>query len=148
MRLGKIEDPRYVGEHRLRKSVLLPLQSELQDLNDIYYHESQISSLCWGPDESCWTELFFVETYFGSEPDLETYLRPPPNMQTRDPPTRQFSDPAPYWDPREYWLKQLDVRLAQVSYEYAALIGTLTRRMEAYVSHGQLDTAHSIKTLF
>lgn len=142
MRLGKIEDQRYVGEHPLRKSVLLPLQSELQDPNEIYYHEAQLSSLCWGTDESCWTEFFFVETYFGSEPDRETYLKPRTGVQTRDPPTKQFSYPTPYWDPREYWLKQIDVRLVQVCYEYSALIGTLTRRMEAYVSFQLFNSAH------
>lgn len=142
MRLGKIEDQRYVGEQPLRKSVLLPLQTELQDPNEIYYHEAQISSLCWGPDETCWTEYFFVETYFGSEPDRETYLKPPTNIQTRDPPTIQFSYPRIYWDPREYWLKQIDVRLAQVCYEYSALIGTLTRRMEAYVSPQLFISTH------
>ena len=138
MRLGPLDttkDHRSIGAVSLRKSVLLPLQLEVDDKKEIYYHEAQISSLCWGPDEWFWTELFLVETYFGSEPDLSDYLDPPQGTATRDPTTRHYSQPSPCWDPRQYWLEQLEVRLTQVNHEYVALIRTLTRRMEAYVSN-------------
>jgi hypothetical protein len=58
----------------MRRSELLPLFSFSSDREDLYYHEAQTSSLAWGPDEDFWTELFLVDTYFGSERSHKVYL--------------------------------------------------------------------------
>lgn len=139
MRTGRhLQDHRTVAGKRLRKSEVLPLQHQSKDPDELFYHESQISSLCWGPDESFWTELFLVETFFGSEVHFEKYLEPQLDPVTKltlrvDPPTLT-NNPNLTLDPREYWLRQLHVRLSQVVHEYTALIGTFSKRMEAYVS--------------
>jgi len=136
MRYSECSDPREILGKPLRESDRLPLQEESQDKEDIYYHEAQISSLCWGPDDSFWTELFLLETYFGSEDHLETYLNPASNKDDDrlDPPlagTNQMKNTC--FDPREYWLWKLEVRLDQITEEYTALVETFNTRMEIYV---------------
>lgn len=138
MRVGRrIEDRRTIAGKQLRKSEVLPLQRQSKDAEELCYYEAQISSLCWGPDESFWTEIFLVETFFGSEVHYEKYLKPEVDLVTDltlrlDPPTLT-NDPNLSLDPREYWLRQLEVRLSQVVHEYTALIGTFSKRMEIYV---------------
>jgi hypothetical protein len=134
---GGTEDLRLVSGKQLRKSEPLPLRSESTDQEDLFYHEAQTSSLSWGPDESFWTELFLVDTYFGSEKNHQTYLTPPSNSRLND-----SFDPAlggrgslrrPLFDPREYFLLKVDRRTEQVATEYSALVETFNRRMEEYV---------------
>jgi hypothetical protein len=141
MRRGPItttKDFRRIYGKRLRKSTLLPLQSDSRDNEDLYYHEAQISSLSWGPDETFWSELFLVDTYFGSEKKLETYLVTPEGGNYgdgSDPPLAgQGSMELPMFDPREYFLMKIDRRIEQVATEYRALIETFNNRMEEYVS--------------
>lgn len=139
MRKGRhIRDARIIAQKRLRKSEILPLQQESEDPDEIYYHEAQLSSLCWGPDAWFWTQMFFADTFFGSELDYDKYLNPAvdpgTNLELRlDPPTLKHNlGLSP--DPREYWLMQLEVRFGQIVLEYTALIGTFSKRMEIYVS--------------
>lgn len=118
------------GDERLRSGELLPLRHDSRDREELYFYEAQSSSLCWGPDEWFWTELFLVETWFGSEPDHKTYLE-----DECDPPLaggRSLQNPC--YDPREYFLLKLDRRLEQATSEYSALIGTFNQRMKEYVS--------------
>jgi hypothetical protein len=129
-------DRRKLRGRPLRKTEPLPLRIESSDKEDLYYHEAQTSSLCWGPDEWFWTEIFLVDTYFGSEPRLRTYLDSTKPGGGNDPPlggggTMRFS---PHFDPREYFLRKLDRRFDQVAKEYSALIETFDQRMEEYVS--------------
>jgi hypothetical protein len=101
MRRGPIEaskDSRRLHGKRLRKSAPLPLRAYSRDQEDLYYHEGQTSSLCWGTDETFWTELFLVDTYFGSERTLENYLSTGDGL---DPPLggRELME-MPMFDPR------------------------------------------------
>lgn len=132
-------DFRNIKSKPLRRTEHLPLQDVSDDKEDLYFHEAQTSSLSWGPDEWFWTELFLVDTYFGSEPELATYLDPPTPADSPgdgdDPPlggggTMKYT---PYFDPREYFLRKLDRRFDQVAKEYSALIETFNQRMESYV---------------
>jgi hypothetical protein len=141
MRLGPIgssKDPRMISGKRLRSSGPLPLRTELNDKEDLYYHEAQTSSLCWGPDETFWTELFLVDTYFGSEPNHVTYLDTPlhgnPGDGSDPPLGGRGSMKIPLFDPREYFLLKIDRRIEQVATEYGALVETFNKRMEEYVS--------------
>jgi hypothetical protein len=141
MRRGPFDitkDPRRISGIRLRKSEPLPLRSESRDQEDLYYHEAQTSSLSWGPDETFWIELFLVDTYFGSEKNLGTYLNTPRNGSPGDgldPPLGgRGSMEVPMFDPREYFLKKVDRRIEQVATEYGALVETFNKRMEEYVS--------------
>jgi hypothetical protein len=133
-------DLRTINGKPLRKSEVLPLRKDSDDNEDLYFHEAQTSSLSWGPDEWFWTELFLVDTYFGSEPRMRTYFVPPApghdEGNSSDPPlgggnSMKFS---PHFDPREYFLHKLDCRLGQVATEYGALVETFNQRMENYVS--------------
>lgn len=144
MRHGPIKDLRTVSGKQLRKIEPLPLRSESKDQEDLFYHEAQTSSLSWGPDESFWTELFLVDTYFGSEKNHQTYLTPSSNCEPGD-----GFDPAlggqgsmrrPLSDPREYFLLKVDRRIDHVATEYSALVETFNKRMDEYVcSHNPLQ---------
>jgi hypothetical protein len=144
MRRGPVrptKDTRRIYGKRLRKSSLLPLQSESRDQEDLHYHEAQISSLSWGPDETFWSEIFLVDTYFGSEKKLATYLDTPTGGKLgdgSDPPLGgQGSMEVPMFNPREYFLMKIDRRIEQVATEYRALVETFNKRMEEYVSSKQ-----------
>lgn len=140
MRLGPIEtttDTRLISKKPLRQSAPLPLRSATTAEDDLYYHEAQTSSLCWGPDETFWSELFLVDTYFGSEKNLGTYLESPVDGilgNGFDPPLGgRKSMKEPVFDPREYFLLKVDRRIEQVATEYRALVETFNKRMEEYV---------------
>lgn len=142
MRVGPIEtlrDPRFVCGKRLRNSAPLPLRPNSSVEEDLYYHEAQTSSLSWGSDETFWTELFLVDTYFGSEKNLQNYLnrtQPGDPGDGWDPPLGgRWSLKVPMFDPREYFLRKVDRRIEQVTTEYIALVETFNKRMEEYVSH-------------
>ena len=147
-----IEDFRRIKGKILRKSEELPLRAASDDDEDLWFHEAQTSSLSWGTDEWFWTELFLVDTYFGSEPQLQTYLDPP---QPTDSPG-DGSDPplggagsmkySPFFDPREYFLHKVDRRVDQVAKEYSALIETFNQRMENYVSQSISYQAAQLRT--
>lgn len=88
-----------------------------------------------GTDEEYWTELFLVDTYFGSESHYVTYLAGSPGGDGFDPPLGGRGTMAnPCYDPREYWLMKLDRRMLQVMEEYESLIETFKARMDEYVS--------------
>ncbi|PVH98792.1 hypothetical protein DM02DRAFT_681135 [Periconia macrospinosa] len=74
-----------------------------------------------------------VDTYFGSEDNLHTYLTGSTNGDGFDPPLGGVGRmDNPHFDPREYWLVKVDRRMMQVTEEYTALIETFNKRMEAY----------------
>lgn len=138
--LVKRRDLRTIKGKPLRKTEVLPLRKDSSDNKDLYFYEAQTSSLSWGSDEWFWTELFLVDTYFGSEPGLKTYFVPPVPGQdegnSSDPPLggRNSMKFSPHFDPREYFLRKLECRLSQVATEYGALVETFCQRMENYVS--------------
>jgi hypothetical protein len=134
------KDTRYVSGKRLRKLESLPLQRESSDPDELYYYEAQTSSLCWGVDEWFWTEIFLVDTWFGSEENHKTYLTCRTPGDGFDPPLgggRTLEKPC--FDPREYFLLKLDRRMEQVATEYSALIETFNKRMDIYVSERNLQ---------
>lgn len=138
MRRGPLQgtkDPRTISGKCLRKSEALPLGSVSLDQEDLYYHQAQTSSLSWGADEWFWTELFLVDTYFGSEENHRTYFTDCNEGDGLDPPLGgRGSMVTPRFDPREYFLLKVDRRIEQVATEYSALVETFDKRMEAYVS--------------
>ncbi|KAI8936255.1 hypothetical protein NX059_006677 [Plenodomus lindquistii] len=133
------QDSRFVSGKPLREHGVLPLREETNDPEELYYYEAQTSSLCWGYDEWFWTELFLVDTWFGSEENHQTYLTNSTAGNGFDPPlagSRTFESPC--LDPREYFLLKLDRRLEQAATEYSALIEAFIRRMDehARTTHG------------
>lgn len=139
MRLGPMsgtKDPRTISAKRIRRSERLPLQSVSSDKKDLIYHEAQTSSLSWGADEWFWTEIFLVDTYFGSEENRHEYLSSTNEGQGLDPPLGGTGSlEPPQFDPREYFLRKLDCRIGQAVTEYSSLVETFNARMENYVGH-------------
>ncbi|KAH7095359.1 hypothetical protein FB567DRAFT_601211 [Paraphoma chrysanthemicola] len=127
-------DPRTIFKKPLRKGGTLPLKKFANIKEDLYYHEAQTSSLSWGNDEWFWTEIFLVDTYFGSEENRREYFANYDEGDGFDPPLGGQSSlkKKPHYDPREYFLRKLDVRIAQTAIEYSTLVETFTERMEAY----------------
>ncbi|KAF2034891.1 hypothetical protein EK21DRAFT_44116, partial [Setomelanomma holmii] len=113
----------------------LPLKLHSYDQSDLYYHEAQTSSLSWGNDEWFWTVLFLVDTYFGSEKNRKTYFKNKPEGDGADPPLGgdELYARNPQYDPREYFLRQLQIRTLQAATEYGSLVETFSDRMEAYM---------------
>ncbi|CAO2650561.1 Nn.00g018530.m01.CDS01 [Neocucurbitaria sp. VM-36] len=131
--IERTQDQRTISSKRLRKSEPLPLRLDSLDREDLYYHQAQTSSLCWGTDEWFWTELFLVDTYFGSEEGHKTYFTDCNEGDGLDPPLGGSGDMTePRFDPREYFLLKVDRRIKQVATEYSALVETFDKRMEEY----------------
>ncbi|OAL50526.1 hypothetical protein IQ07DRAFT_679915 [Pyrenochaeta sp. DS3sAY3a] len=151
MRHGPLEstqDLRIISGKRLRKSEPLPLGSHSRDQEDLYYHEAQTSSICWGISEWFWTEIFVVDTYFGSEESPNTYLRDCPYGKGSNPllgGSGTLNDPR--FDPREYFLRILEYRMEQVATEYGTLVDIFNRRMENYLNNTRHESAHSSSKL-
>lgn len=126
---------RTISGKRLRKSEPLPLVSHSSDQEDLYYHEAQTSSICWGISEWFWTEIFVTDTYFESEENHESYSKNRAYGEGFDPLLGGrgiMKDPR--FDPREYFLKILEYRMEQAATEYGTLVDIFNRRMEEYVS--------------
>ena len=136
MRRGRpIIDHRTIHEKPLRITEELPLRQWSTDGEDLHFYEAQTSSLSLGPDEWFWTEYFLVDTYFGSEQKLQEYLTNCQPGDGSDPPLGgRGTMENPCFDPREYWLLKVDLRVLQVTAEYTALVETYDKRMEEYVS--------------
>lgn len=134
------KDTRRILGRRIRRSEPSPLRFESNEKEDLYYHEAQTSSLSWGPDEWFWTEIFLVDTYCVTDPEYATYLDPslPGDGEGSgvDPPLAGSGSLKynPYFDPRDYYLCKLVLRIDQVEKEYTALAETFNSKMECYVS--------------
>lgn len=133
--LEKTQDSRMISGRRLRRSEPLPLGPQSSDDEDLYYHEAQTSSVCWGISEWFWTEVFVVDTYFGSEENHKEYLTKCAYGEGFDPPLGgRGIMKKPRFDPREYFLQIVDYRMEQTATEYGTLVDIFNRRMEEYVS--------------
>ncbi|KAK1995406.1 hypothetical protein LX36DRAFT_163325 [Colletotrichum falcatum] len=103
-------------------------------------YATNISCIVTGYDQSRWTGLVFLETWFD-----EVLDDPSPDMVTRyvndhsdglllDPLCRGKEDAIKSeWSPRPYFIRILAVRLFQVRQEWASLFYHLTQRMVALV---------------
>lgn len=128
------KDSRTLSGEPLRKGESLPLRRQSRDQEELCYYEAQSSSLSWGTDECFWTELFLVDTWFGSEANHLTYLTDCQPGNGYDPPLGGGGSlENPCFDPREYFLLKLARRLEQAATEYSALIETFNKRLEQYV---------------
>jgi hypothetical protein len=116
----------------LRRSRILPLGGD-DALNDLYYYEAQISFLLIGVDECLYTSYCIVDTYYGSESGYREYLKPPTYVEPATGGLRILR--YPHWNPREYFLCVLSIRLEQIVKESQALLDLFEERMNAYVCH-------------
>ena len=93
-----------------------------------FLYEIQISLLLTGWDEWCWTAHCWVDAYFGSVESIRTY-----DDNELDGPTGRDRD-VPEWNPRGWFLLVLAYRFKKITKEWAAMVGTMDARLQAYVN--------------
>jgi hypothetical protein len=124
-------DSRQLDGQCLRASRALPLCRFEEEIHD-FYHEAHASLLVTGVDEWVWTAYFCVDTYFGAEPNWQSY--PKITSSGHDGPTGGWIfQKHPFWNPREYFLVVLKRRMMQVTAEWTVLIDTYEQRLNQYV---------------
>ena len=101
-------------------------------------HDAQVSCVVTGFNTAIWTAWVMSDTYFHDVEDspnnkdmLEYYDDPD---EKGDPLTRGalLVDP-PLWDPREYFLKVLQIRLKQVEEEWRYITYVVKTNVKTYV---------------
>jgi hypothetical protein len=101
-----------------------PLNSQAHRNYRMY--EAQISLHICGTDDRRWIAYAFVDTFF-LENDLEDDFRNDPIA------LYQLDARSPMWDPREYFLRIFDIRIAQVSNEWENVVRMVERAVKRSV---------------
>jgi len=103
-------------------------------------YEAQISLVICGPDEQHWDAYAFVDRYFdgeGLEEDDFSYdgLQEDPIASDLEIDTNLPLVDAnlPIWNPREYFLNIVEIRMAQVLKEWEHLVRKVERGVKDYV---------------
>jgi hypothetical protein len=104
-----------------------------------YLYQGQISCVVSGIDKHKWIAYLLADTYLESgEQSFVEYLHDDylEGGLRRDPLTDGVCDAEmPTWDPREYFLKVLEMQSSKVRQEWVNLVNSLQRMiMEYYVS--------------
>jgi hypothetical protein len=86
-----------------------------------------------------------VDTYHGSETHHTSYLQTPNFIE---PATGSKDIRRPIWNPREFFLCVLSIRLEQVIGESQALLDMLEDRMNTYVSFGPSEPEADLTITF
>ncbi|KAH0547759.1 hypothetical protein FGG08_000016 [Glutinoglossum americanum] len=93
-----------------------------------YIYEAQISFLMVGVDDWCWTVYCCVDVYFGSEESPDLY-----DEREQDAPLGGTKDRKwPVWNPRDYFLKVLSERVAQITREWSNVLCGLEERLRPH----------------
>ena len=120
---GAKDDPR-----RLRRcGTFISDQITLSTCEFLY--EAQISFVIVGIDEWVWTAYCCTERYFGSEESIDFYYERSLDAPTGGTKPRHF----PLWNPREYYLFILSLRIQQVTKEWSNLVQALEERLRFHV---------------
>ena len=82
-----------------------------------------------GIDEWVWTAYVCTETYFGSEETIQHYHENDLDAPSGGVRHRYF----PVWNPREYFLFILSLRIKQVTQEWGNIIDALENRLKHHV---------------
>jgi hypothetical protein len=84
-----------------------------------------------GVDEWQYTSYCCVDTYFGKESGHGAYFHPPTLMEPASGGLKELK--YPLWNPRDYFLCILSIRIDETVWESLALINSFEERMEEYV---------------
>ena len=115
-------------ERGLRRSgKFIPIRSDAGDPE--YLYEAQISVLIVGIDEWFWTAYCCTETHFSSEESIQFYKERGLDAPTGGAKPTHY----PVWNPRDYWLLLLSLRLRQTTKEWANVVNTLDKRLQYHV---------------
>ena len=106
----------------------MPRRGSQQDPEHLY--EAEVSVLLTGVDEWFWTAYCCVDTHFGSEESVEHYHERGLDAFTGGEKACQL----PIWNPREYYLLVLSIRVRQVTREWSNLIDAIEERLQFHVS--------------
>ena len=98
-------------------------------------HEAQISLAICGSDDSRWVAYAFVDTEFAgvSRDEYEDNFEINEDPIASDSRGREVEADSPIWDPREYFLRIVDIRMKQVLGEWTYLIRVVERSVKGYV---------------
>jgi hypothetical protein len=110
-----------------------------QDQKQYGIHEAQISFVICGSDNRRWVGYGFVDTEFDRENLADHDLS---YVGKHEDPIAfgELDANLPIWDPREYFLMVLQIRMAQVLKEWECLIRTVERSINQYVCRRFLPT--------
>lgn len=124
----------------LRQSWELPfLSGPLGELtstdvaNSLY--EAQVSLAITGVNHKLWTAYCFVDTYFKSEDRVEDYHKIRGECGGQPDPLAAGCIDAeqPIWNPRQYFLIVLDVRVKEVRREWNMIVAKMEHAVSQYV---------------
>lgn len=103
-----------------------------QDQKEYIIRESQFSLVICGPDHGRWVGYNFIDDD-SDEEDLAIYNFDY-EVNNEDPISLGKLDAdQPIWDPREYYLTIVNIRMAQVLNEWECLIRAIERSVKNYV---------------
>ncbi len=96
-----------------------------------YLCEALISTVVTGIDDSVWTALGLVDTYFDEEESTKTFQAATSSFSRPDPLSAGVLDAqCPILDPREYFLKVFEIRVSRVEKEWHFIVQKLRRNIE------------------
>jgi hypothetical protein len=124
--------------NRLDLSFLdLETTSQLPTQSRFCIYESQFSLLICGTDHTRWTAYVFADSHQDVDPggtecddDDDVAVGPIANDKER----QAINADCPIWDPREYYLRILDLRIKRVLDEWTLIIQKLKSAIETQVS--------------
>jgi hypothetical protein len=111
-------------------SMIEPLETDVGSAQELICYDAQISFMIVGKSEDCWKAYCNVDTWFGSEQELERYI-----ARDQDAPSggaRLASDLC--LNPKEYFLLVLGQRFRQIGMEWGNICTVLMARLDTYVS--------------
>ncbi|KAG4422038.1 hypothetical protein IFR04_004779 [Cadophora malorum] len=106
-------------------------KSTLADANYNIY-EAMISIGVTGSGYHIWAAYAFVDGYFGSRDSVDSYHQMKGRIRGRAEPLAAglINADEPLWDPREYFLKVLEIRTKLVSMEWSQILNKMGRDLE------------------
>jgi hypothetical protein len=95
-------------------------------------HEAQISFVICGADNTRWVVYAFVDTDSDDE-ELEDEILSYREFHADPLSDGELDANCPIWDPREYFLRIVEIRMVQVLKEWKYLARTVERSIRKYV---------------
>lgn len=101
--------------------------------SSVLLYEATISIGVTGIDHYIWAAYAFVDTYFDSRESVDSYHQMKGRRQRRgrgpeDPlAAGQITADEPIWDPREYFLKTMQIRAGLVDKEWSQILDKIER---------------------
>jgi hypothetical protein len=95
--------------------------------------ESHFSFILCGTDNGRWVGISFVDKRFGDEDELEDDISPSEGVHMDPIAMGKLDADIPIWDPREYFLNILNLRLLEALKRWRFLVRTIEGCIKRYV---------------